>query len=71
MVDMLELVYRCRDYRKFLGFTQQQVAKDVGVSHQSVSDFERGNNNSAEIFAWYVSQGFGAELEDMKNIIKR
>lgn len=70
MIDMLELAYRCKQYREFLGVTQEQVAKEVGMSRQVISDFERGENNSALVLTWYILQGFGCEDSDLRDILK-
>lgn len=70
VIDMYELAHRCKRYRQFLGITQKQVAKEVGVSDKTISAFERGDNNNAMILTWYLLHGFGVEDEDLKDILK-
>ena len=69
-IDMFELAHRCKKYRQFLGITQKEVAKEVGVSDKTISAFECGANNNATILMWYILHGFGVEDEDLKDIIK-
>ena len=48
----------CRRFRRLNDYPVRNVAIDCGVTTGLVSQFERGNNNNAFIFAWYLSHGF-------------
>lgn len=41
--------YRLKELRENLGFTQAQVAGEIGVSQERVSAFERGKIDSARL----------------------
>lgn len=48
---------KCAAFRRMLGITQEQVARDVGCSRSNISAFERGRTDSATIFLWYIKAG--------------
>ncbi len=47
----------CAAIRGEIGATQKDVAEDTGYTIQSISAFENGRTNNAEIFSWYLEQG--------------
>lgn len=65
-MDMQKLGRMCKTYRKHtLKTSQCEVAKDIGVTGQNVSAFERGKNNNARILLWYIERGM-----DIDNVIR-
>lgn len=56
-MDIEELRVRCIEYRKKLGFTQKDVADELGCSMENISAFENARNNSGKIWLWYISKG--------------
>lgn len=47
----------CAEYRKQIGVTQSEVAREVGCSRSNISAFEHGRTDSALIFLWYIKAG--------------
>lgn len=45
-------------WRKHTGYSQMDIAKDLGMEPSAVSRFERGITFSGYILAWYVTHGF-------------
>lgn len=48
----------CKRYRQYLGYTQGQVADEIGCSKGNISAFECGRNVNGKIFLWYITKGF-------------
>lgn len=49
----------CKKFRHMLGYTQQEVAFELGTTRENVAKFESGQNRNYIILLWYV-------LHDMK-----
>ena len=64
------LGYVCRCYRKSIDKKLSDVARDVGTSFQNVSAFEKGKNNNANIFVWYVQNGLNEDFKMFDRFIK-
>lgn len=47
---------QCKAFRKYLGFTQAEVAQEVNQPPNRVSEFERGNYDSRVIYEWYLNK---------------
>ena len=45
----------CAYYRQKNGYTQQQIADELGIHVTTISGFEHGRNNNAYIFNAYMS----------------
>lgn len=58
VIDIRDLGHECKRFRKQLGYTQFDVADDLGFSVVNISAFETGRNDSARILYWYVEHGF-------------
>lgn len=58
IIDYFILGDACRRFRRGLGNTQKDVARDCFVTVQSVSNFECGKNASFIILMWYLIRGF-------------
>lgn len=44
----------CKKYRQKLGYTQQEVAFEIGTTRENVAKFESGQNRNYSILLWYV-----------------
>lgn len=49
-----DFLYCCKLIREDAGYTQAQVADEVGCTPQNISLFENGYNDSAVILKWYM-----------------
>lgn len=49
----------CKKFRHMLGYTQHEVAFELGTTRENVAKFESGQNRNYVILLWYV-------LHDMK-----
>lgn len=47
----------CQQFRKYLNVGQKAVAIDLNKNPQEISKFERGLNNNAQIYQWYINNG--------------
>ena len=56
-MNLKEIGLMCQEYRKAMGVYQKEIAQDLGCTTQNISAFERGENNNALIYAWYVHHG--------------
>lgn len=45
----------CKRIRLDRGYTQEDVAKEIGVPLYDIQAFENGRSNNAVILLWYVS----------------
>lgn len=50
-----EIGRRCRNIRKMMELTQEDIAAAVGVTHAAVSQFENGKAASFWLLVYYVS----------------
>lgn len=53
----------CKCFRRSIDKRLSDVAREVGTTFQNVSAFERGRNNNANIFVWYVRHGLNNGFE--------
>jgi putative transcriptional regulator len=56
---------RLRVYRAMRDITQEDLAKAVGVSRQTVIAIERGNYNPSLELAFKIVRFFDAKIEDV------
>lgn len=54
MVHLKQIGRVCAKVRRAKGYTQLQVAFDVGYAPENVSAFECGRNDNLRIFLWYL-----------------
>ncbi len=47
---LVELGKKLQQYRKHLGLSQQQLADKIGISRYRISNIERGENFTMEVF---------------------
>ena len=55
---LFKLGAECQNFRIDHGYTQREIAFDTGYTKELISSFERGLNNNAFVFFWYVKHGF-------------
>jgi transcriptional regulator with XRE-family HTH domain len=48
---------KCANFRRLIGYSQQQVADELGYSRTNISMFENGKNYNMAILLWYVKRG--------------
>lgn len=58
----------CKAARRREGFSQLDAALDTGYCLTNVSSFERGVNNNATVFMWYLRVLTPEELEDIRGV---
>lgn len=52
----------CKNYRKGLHVTQQQVADETGYTRNHISTFESGKVSNILILMWYIEHGLNPDL---------
>lgn len=65
MYDMRDIGDACRRYRKYIGYTQSEVAAELGFTGKAISGFECGRSYNAIILLWYVYHGI--DLREVVN----
>lgn len=53
-IDKKRLGKLCQERRWKMGFTQSDIAKEIGCDGRSISQFECGNTTSWRILKWYL-----------------
>ena len=48
---------KCANFRRLIGYSQQQVADELGYSRTNISMFENGKNYNMNILLWYLKRG--------------
>ena len=48
---------RCANFRRLIGYSQQQVANELGYTRTNISMFENGKNYNMNILLWYLKRG--------------
>ena len=56
---------RIEEIRKQRGIRQDELAKLMGVSRQTISSLETGKYNPSIFLAWKISHYFGMSIEDV------
>ncbi len=56
---------RIEEIRKERGILQEQLAKDLGVSRQTISSLERGRYNPSIFLAHNIAVYFGMTIEEV------
>ena len=57
---------RIRAFRKLKGFTQEEFAKEIGVSLSFLGEIERGNRMPSEDFLQDVAKMLNVSLEELQ-----
>lgn len=48
---------KCANFRRSIGYSQQQVAEELGYTRSNISMFENGKNYNMVILLWYLKRG--------------
>lgn len=56
---------RIEEIRKSRGIRQDDFAKEMGVSRQTISSLENGRYNPSITLAYRISKYFGMSIEDV------
>ena len=56
---------RIEEIRKEKGILQEEFAKAMGVSRQTISSLETGRYNPSIFLAWKIARYFGMTIEEV------
>ena len=56
---------RIEEIRKGRGIRQEEFAKALGVSRQTISSLETGRYNPSIFLAWKIARYFGMSIEEV------
>ena len=56
---------RIEEIRKVKGIRQEEFAKSMGVSRQTISSLETGRYNPSIFLAWKIARYFGMTIEEV------
>lgn len=56
---------RIEEIRKERGIRQEEFAKSMGVSRQTISSLENGRYNPSILLAYKIAKYFGTTIEDI------
>ena len=56
---------RVRELRAAAGLRQEDLARQVGVSRQTIISVENGRYNPSLELAWKLAQALGTSIEDL------
>ncbi len=56
---------RIEQIRKEKGIRQEDFARELGVSRQTISSLETGRYNPSIFLAWKIARFFGMTIEDV------
>lgn len=62
---MIELKNRIENIRKEKNIRQEDFAKSMGVSRQTISSLENGRYNPSLLLAYKIAKYFGITIEDV------
>ena len=56
---------RLEELRKERGIKQEDLARELGVSRQTISSLEKGRYNPSILLAFKIARRFGMRIEDV------
>ena len=56
---------RIEEIRSARGIRQEELARQMGVSRQTISSLENGRYNPSILLAWKIAKYFGMAIEDV------
>lgn len=56
---------RIEEIRSERGIRQEEFARQMGVSRQTISSLENGRYNPSILLAWKIAKFFGMTIEDV------
>jgi len=60
-----ELVSHLRDHRLRAGLTQEELAREVGVTRQTIIAIEKGNYPPSVLLAMRIARRLGTTVEEL------
>ena len=60
-----KLKTRIQEYRKSNKVSQEELAKSVGVTRQTIISIEKGKYTASLVLAYKIAQFFGVKIEDI------
>lgn len=64
----MQLINSIREYRTKHNLTQEELAKSVGVSRQTIISIEKGSYTPSLLLALQLAKTFKVRVEDVFNI---
>ncbi len=58
---------RIKEFRAKLGWTQEMLAKEVGVSRETISYLEKGKYNPSLKLAYCVAEALNTTIDELFN----
>ena len=56
---------RIEEIRSAKGIRQEELARQLGVSRQTISSLENGRYNPSILLAWKIAKFFGMTIEEV------
>lgn len=56
---------RIEEIRSERGIRQEELARQLGVSRQTISSLENGRYNPSILLAWKIAKFFGMTIEEL------
>ena len=56
---------RIEEMRNLRGIRQEELAKEMGVSRQTISSLENGRYNPSILLAYRIARFFGSTIEEV------
>ncbi|MBP1907396.1 transcriptional regulator with XRE-family HTH domain [Paenibacillus turicensis] len=66
-MENLQLAQRIRAFRKLKGYTQQEFAKEVGISLAVLGAIERGNRRAEEQILNKIANTLDISIDELKS----
>ncbi|AZK45510.1 helix-turn-helix domain-containing protein [Paenibacillus lentus] len=67
-MENLQLAQRIRAFRKLKGFTQQELAKQTGISLAVLGAIERGNRHADDQILIKIVDVLGISMSELKSL---
>lgn len=66
-MENLQLAQRIRAFRKLKGYTQQEFAKELGISLAVLGAIERGNRRAEEQILNKIANALGISVDELRS----
>lgn len=64
--NMQKFSLNCRCFRLLNYYSLREVAKDLDYQPAIINKFERGLNNNAIVYNWYIEHGYNHNIDYIK-----
>lgn len=65
MDDTVRLKNRIKEFRARHDFTQEELARRVGVRRETIVHIEKGRYNLSLLLAWRIARELGSTLDEL------